>query len=211
MKCIVICNGNSISEELLEEYRDKNTFLICADGGADKLRELKTVPDILIGDFDSISEETMNLYRKNGVEILNFPPEKDYTDSELAVETAVNRGFKEIVILGGIGSRMDHTFANIQLLKKIYDCGCKGIIADENNRIQLISDNISLENPGGYRVTLLPLTPSVEGITTKGLYYPLENFTMVQGSTRGVSNEFIGEKASVNITGGLLLVFLSRD
>lgn len=211
MNCIIICNGNNITKELIEEYSTEDTFLICADGGANQLRKLGILPDILIGDFDSVSEDILKSYESEGVEIMPFPPEKDFTDSELAVEIAISKGFKEIIILGGIGSRMDHTLANINLLKKIYESGCKGIIADENNKIQLISSNINLRRIDGYKVTLLALTPKVEGITTRGLYYPLDNFTLVQGSTRGVSNEFLGDEASVSISSGLLLVILARD
>lgn len=211
MKCIIVCNGYDISKEVLEVYKTKGTYIICADGGANSLRKLGILPDILIGDFDSISPDILNFYRTEGIEIIPFPPEKDFTDSELAVEIAISKGFKNIIILGGIGSRMDHTIANVFMLKKMYEAGCKGIIADDNNRIQLISSHIVLKRLSGYKVTLIALTPEVEGITTSGLYYPLSNFTLVQGSTRGVSNEFVNDEASVSISSGLLLVIMSKD
>lgn len=211
MKCVVVCNGWSITKELVDKYICRDTFLICADGGANSLKKFGILPDILLGDFDSISEDALKFYNDKQIKIMNFPPEKDYTDSELSVETAISKGFKDIIILGGIGSRMDHTIANVFLLKMILEAGCHGTLVDENNIVQLISSDISLERQAGYKVTLLPLTPTVEGITTKGLYYPLENYTMRQGSTRGVSNEFLDEEASVSIKNGLLLVMLSRD
>lgn len=211
MKCIIVCNGWSITKELVDKYINKETFLICADGGANNLKKFGILPDLLIGDFDSISQEALDFYSKKNIEIMNFPPEKDYTDSELSVETAISKGFTDIIILGGIGSRMDHTIANVFLLKTIHEAGCHGTLIDNNNIIQLISSDITLERHDGYKVTLLPLTPEVEGITTKGLYYPLENYTLRQGSTRGVSNEFLDEEASVSIQSGLLLVMMSRD
>jgi len=211
MKCIIVCNGYSVTKELIEEYLTEDTFLICADGGANHLKKLGVIPDILIGDFDSISVETIEFYQNKNIEIINFPPEKDYTDSELAVETAISKGFKDIIILGGIGSRMDHTIANVFLLKMIHEAGCKGALIDENNIIQLLSKSISINKQNGYKLTLIPLTPTVEGITTNGLYYPLDNFTLKQGSTRGVSNEFLEDKASVSIKNGLLLVIISKD
>jgi len=211
MKCVIVCNGYGIKKELIEEYKDEGTYLICADGGANHLIKLGILPDILIGDFDSISEDVLKFYRAEGVDVIPFPPEKDYTDSELAVNIAISKGFKDIVILGGIGSRMDHTLANINLLKKLHESGCKGTIADENNKIQLISSHTNLRKINGYKVTLLALTPKVEGITTNGLYYPLNNYTLMQGSTRGVSNEFLGNEATVSISSGLLLVIMAKD
>jgi thiamine pyrophosphokinase len=211
MKCVIVCNGYGINKELIAEYLDEETYLICADGGANHLEKLGIAPDILIGDFDSISDKVLAGYKAKGIEVIPFPPEKDYTDSELAVETALSKGFKKITILGGIGTRMDHTLANINLLKKILEAGCEGIIADENNVIRITSSNIKLKRKSGYKVTLLALTPEVQGVTTKDLYYPLKNFTLVQGSTRGVSNEFISEEAAVSIESGLLLVIMARD
>jgi thiamine pyrophosphokinase len=211
MECIVVCNGWSITKELVDKYINKDTYIICADGGANHLKKFGILPDILLGDFDSISDEALEFYNNKKIEILNFPPEKDYTDSELSVETAISKGFKDIIVLGGIGSRMDHTIANVFLLKMIHEAGCKGRLIDDNNIIQLTSSDITLEKHEGYKVTLLPMTPTVEGITTKGLYYPLDNYTMRQGSTRGVSNEFLEEEAYVSIKSGLLLVMMSRD
>lgn len=211
MKCVIVCNGYGLNRELIDKYLNDDTYLICADGGANHLEKLGISPDILIGDFDSISDSILEDYKTKGIEVVPFPPEKDYTDSELAVETAINKGFKEITILGGIGSRMDHTLANINLLKKILEAGCEGVIADMNNIIRITSSSISLKRMEGYKVTLLALSPDVKGVTTRNLYYPLEDFTLVQGSTRGVSNEFTSEDASVSIKSGLLLVMMSRD
>jgi thiamine pyrophosphokinase len=96
-------------------------------------------------------------------------------------------------------------------LKKLLDVGIKGKIIDEHNEIVLINDSISLEREEGVRLSLVPLTEKVTGVTTKGLRYPLENATMEISSTLGVSNEFKEDTATVSITGGLLLVIKSRD
>lgn len=211
MKCVIVCNGYGLNKELIDEYLNEDTYLICADGGANHLEKLGISPDILIGDFDSISAKVLDAYKAKGIEVIPFPPEKDYTDSELAIETALSKGFKKITILGGIGSRMDHTLANINLLKTILEEGCEGVIVDENNIVRVTSSDIRLKRKEGYKVTLLALSPEVQGVTTKDLYYPLKDFTLVQGSTRGVSNEFISEEAYVSIKSGLLLVIMARD
>lgn len=211
MRFVIVCNGTFGGEELVHKYIEEDSMLICADGGAKYFKQFGIKPSLLLGDFDSISKEELDILELEGIEILKYPIEKNYTDSELAVYEAIKRGATEIIILGGIGSRLDHSFANIHLLKIILDSGVKGIIADANNEIYVMRDEIILPRDEGYKITLLPMTEKVEGVTTYGLYYPLENATLVQGSTWGVSNEYVEDIARVTIKSGILLVFKSKD
>ena len=211
MVAAVVCNGTVRDYSYYRQYFQQVEYIISVDGGASHVRRFGVMPSLLLGDFDSIDSEDFNFFKAQGVEIMNFPPEKDMTDTELAVELAVQKGYKKIIIIGGAGSRLDHSLANIFILKKLHDMGAEGIIVDEYNEITVIDDKIQIKREEGIKVTLLPLSQRVEGVTTKGLYYPLDNATIEMGSTWGVSNEFDSDMAEVTVKAGLLLVIKSRD
>ena len=154
------------------------------------MKGLGVSPHILLGDFDSISEEDFRRIKSSGAEVCQFPVEKDMTDSELAVDIAVERGATEVVFIGCMGARMDHTLANIFLLKKLLDRGINAVLIDEYNEIRLIKDYISLDREEGMKISLLPFTARAVGVSTQGLYYPLSEATLEVGGARGVSNEF---------------------
>jgi len=211
MNVLIICNGNISDYSYYKKYFAEADIVICADGGADHARRFGIKPDYLIGDFDSVNNSNLNYFREIGTNILTFPAEKDMTDTELAVEFAIEKGASKVIIIGGIGTRFDHTLANVFILRKLLSLGIKGIIADENNEITLIDSSIKLQKEESSKISVLPLTSRVEGITNKGLYYKLDNFTLDMGSSRGISNEFISDTAEISIKKGLLLVIKSRD
>ncbi|HHW32206.1 MAG TPA: thiamine diphosphokinase [Clostridiaceae bacterium] len=213
MTGIVICSGTIKDYTYYQKYFESTSsmLVISVDGGAHHARQLGFKVDVLLGDFDSISMEDYRFYENAGVKIIRYPQAKDETDTQLAVNYAIDNGCTSIYILGGFGNRLDHSLANIFLLKKMTDRGVKGYIIDENNEITLIDKFIRLNKQENTKVTLLPLTEKVEGITTKGLLYPLENATLEIGPSRGLSNEFIEDVAEVSIKKGLLLVIKARD
>ena len=140
-----------------------------------------------------------------------FPSEKDMTDSEIAIWRAVSLGCTELVIMGAVGSRVDHSIANVYILKKLLDKGVNATIVNENNEVVLIKDKIEIAKEDGYHLSLIPITGKVDGITTKGLKYSLNNGELELGKSLGVSNEFLKDVAQINIKNGLLLVIKSRD
>lgn len=211
MKCVIVCSGTINDYEYLKKYFEGAKLVISVDGGALHLRRFGIKPGLLVGDFDSITPECLKEYESQNVEIIKFPEKKDMTDTEIAVEIALERGSTNIVFLGAMGTRLDHSLSNIFHLKKLYDNNVTGLLADERNEITLIDSNIKLDRAEGMKVTLLPLSTVVRGVTTKGLMYPLFNATMSLGSSWGVSNEFDGDTAEVAIAEGLLLVVKSRD
>jgi len=211
MTALIVCSGSISDCFHYEKYFKRAEFVICVDGGAKYLRNLGIVPDVLVGDLDSISGEDLEYFKAKNVETIKYPTQKDMTDAEIAVDYAVDKGFTEIIIIGGIGTRLDHSLANILLVKKLLDKGIKGILVNENNEITMIRDRIEIEREKDVKVSLLPLTGVVEGITTKGLYYPLKGEDIEMGSSRGVSNEFKDEVAEVSIKNGILIVIKSKD
>jgi thiamine pyrophosphokinase len=181
-------------------------LIIAADKGTLTALQYGCTPAIIVGDFDSLTIPSDELKRM-GSKLIQVAVEKDETDTELAVQTAVERGANIITLLGGLGGeRFDHTMANILLLAGF-----------ENIPIRIV-DGPSvcwlLRGPGSTRIqgqpadllSLLPLTADATGVRTQGLYYPLKGETLRFGKPRGVSNVFTGEQAEVSLTGGILLI-----
>lgn len=211
MKCAIICNGDIKNYEIHRQVIDHCEFVICVDGGARHLRIMGILPNVIIGDLDSMGQDDIAYFHGKDIEFYKFPVRKDYTDSDLAIRYALERGCTEIVLLGCIGSRMDHTLGNITLLLPLLEQGVKARMIDENNEIFVINNYGEVEGqPGGF-VSLIPLSASVEGITLSGFEYPLDNATIKMGSTLGISNKLKGRHGYINIKRGNLLVILAKD
>lgn len=186
---------------------NSDDLIICADGGFDHALRLGVRPHLLLGDMDSINPGHLAIAREQGIEITTFPAEKDMTDSDLAIETAHQRGYREIVILGALGDRLDHSLANLLMMARWSERGLKLTLRDERNSAQVISDETLIVRgaPGDY-VSLIPLSAEVMGVTTSELKYPLNDATLCFGSTWGISNELHGPRAVVRCASGLLMV-----
>jgi len=211
MTGVIVCGGRIDNYKYMQKYFKGAKLIIAADSGAHHCKNFHVTPDLLIGDLDSIRENDYAGLAAAGVEIVRFPEEKDYTDSELAVDIAVKKGCSRIILLGVIGTRIDHSLANLYLLRVLLDKGVEGIIADEHNEVRLINKSIVLEREEGVNISLLPLQGDVTGITTNGLYYQLEDAILKVGASRGVSNKFSEDVAKVTVKEGYLLVIKARD
>ena len=212
MKAVVIGSGSLNDKDLLLVRCSEADLIVAADGGACFLYDAGITPHILIGDFDSIPGEILRFFKEKGeTRIVTFPSAKDFTDMELALEIAGTEGADEICILGAMGSRCDHTLANIFLLYNLLQRNIKGCIEDAHNRITLIQDTITIKKQENWKVSLLSVTPMVSKVTTKGLLYPLQAFDLRFGSSRGISNEFIDDTATISIEKGLLMVVISHE
>lgn len=167
MKALIVCNGEIKDYSFYKKYFKNSNLIICVDGAAYHLIKFGIRPHVLIGDFDSITGEEYDYFANLGVEIKKYPVEKDEIDTELAVEYAIDAGCSEITLIGAIGSRFDHTLANIFLLKKMVDKGVRGWIVNENNQITLIKDHIILEKESSEKVSLIPFSEKVEALLQK--------------------------------------------
>ena len=206
MRAVIFANGDLKQPEFYQDYILPGDFIICADGGYAHVLELGLIPDVVLGDFDSM-ERARVVCR----EILTYPAEKDATDTEIAVDYALEEGFDEILLLGCLGSRMDHSLANLFLLKKIAVSGAQGTILDEHNCVSYCEKEISVSGKAGDILSVIPLEGDVEGVTTEGLYYELHGETLLFGSSRGVSNVLTGETAKISFSKGSALVIVARD
>ncbi|MEZ0537315.1 thiamine diphosphokinase [Caldicellulosiruptoraceae bacterium PP1] len=211
MKGVIISNGKKEGKDFyLSEIKDSN-FLICCDGGLNIAYMYELIPNLIIGDFDSVDSIALEYYKKKNVPIMQFDKEKDKTDTQIAVEYLLAEKFDNVVMLSCTGSRIDHTMANISLLYKIIDNNAFGCIKDSNNIIYLVKKEIALRNLKGRIISLLPFTQYVEGINSKGLYYPLNNSAMEFGNPYGISNIIMENEAKIELKKGLLLAIISND
>jgi thiamine pyrophosphokinase len=211
MTGLIFCGAPIKDYSYVREYLLEAELVISADSGARHCRMMNIIPDFLIGDFDSINDADYSWLVEAGVQVIQYPIKKDMTDSEIAVQVALEKGCGKIVVLGAIGSRLDHTTANLLLLKKLTDLNVEGIIADEKNEARIIKSNIELKRKKDSFVTLLPIAGNAGGVTTQGLSYPLTDALLELGSSLGVSNQFAEDIAHVEVKEGYLMVIISRD
>lgn len=209
--CTVIAAGRiSHPAEFTGRIRESD-LVICVDGGAGHLRKMGILPHIIVGDMDSIAREDLLFFRQKQVRFVRYPEKKDATDTELAVMTAVKAGATDITLIGGSGTRLDHTLANILLLKRIADRQISCRMIDGHNEIFIVRDRMSVRGNPGDLLSVLPLTLTADGITLTGLEYPLTDATISLGSSIGISNRFVEAEATIQVKEGILIGFKSRD
>ena len=202
MRAVIIAGGN-VCREQLEKFLREDDYVICADSGFDRADGIK--PDMLLGDFDSIAEFPPDVISEK------FPVRKDFTDSELAVRYALEKGYRELLLFGFTGGRMDHTIANLGLLEYIQRHGGEGVIIDRNSEIHLLGKNCCLTGKPGDLVSILPLDEELRGVKTEGLEYALDKETLYRYECRGVSNVMTGYTCRIETAGGKGFVIKSND
>lgn len=210
-KRVLIFTGGSIHDSSIEEIR-KDDFIIGADKGALFLIQNGIKPDLSVGDFDSVSPEQLELIHENSGEIISCDPvDKNLTDTELAFDMAIDKQAEEVLMIGAMGSRLDHSLSNVQMMLRGLQHQVVSSILDEHNYVTLTGSTLTVTDRGFTYVSLLPLTPEVTGITLDGFMYPLEDATIKMGQSLGISNRLTGSEGTIKIESGLLLVIQSKD
>lgn len=214
--CLII-TGGSLDLNFAEQFLKDRSYscVIAVDGGLKAAADLGLCPDEIVGDLDTVDLVLFDSYRgKPGVELEIHRPEKDETDTELALLTAERKGFRLVHLLGALGGRMDHALGNIQLLNQCFQNGVRVEIYDERNRIYLAGPGRTeffRSQAYGRYVSFLPLTETVEGITLTGFKYPLSNKTIHLGTSLCISNELKEEEGSLEFKKGTLICIESHD
>ena len=192
----LIYAGGEIAPANITERPAEGDLTIAADSGWHNAALLGVVPQILLGDFDSIGTDDL----PEAEEILQLPPEKDRTDTQLAVSLALSRGATEIVIVGGLSGRLDHTLSNISLLEDLAARGVHGLLVDGYNRVRYLKNTGALIPKSSYRyLSLLAVDPKIKGVTVRGCRYPLDNAKLTRDCQYAVSNEIVGNCALVEV------------
>lgn len=216
MDTAVIFSGGDIRDDFALAFLNsrKIRYLIGADRGIRFFRRHGLVPTHIVGDFDSSGAENLEYFRKNtDVPVYVFQPEKDVTDTQIAVELAVSLDSSEIYIFGGMGCRVDHLLANIRVLALSQKKGIPCYLIDPWNRIRVIDKPIALtrEECFGTYVSLFAMGGQVKGLSLSGFKYPLSDYTMSGEDPLGVSNEIVEKRAEIAFETGVLIVAESRD
>jgi thiamine pyrophosphokinase len=222
MVALILADGDAPTRARLDaawpDWADGIDLVIAADGGARHAADLGVVIDLWVGDGDSLGEAGLTALAATGVPIELSRPDKDETDTELAVRAALKRGADRLVIVGALGGpRVDHALANVGLLALAELAGRPAVILETRSRISLLRATggptgevrMTLGGAPGDRVSLLPQGDDVQGVTTDGLTFSLFDEPLALGSTRGVSNVVGRRGASVAVRSGLLLVIES--
>ena len=210
----LVVTGGKINKNFLKNNLKANKYdiIIAVDKGLEIIDELGIKPTYIVGDFDSINKIILKKYTNSNIEIQRLIPEKDFTDTESALELAKKVRSKSITIIGGIGTRLDHTIANIHILKILLESNIDVKIINENNEIKLINKRTEIIKDNKYKyISLIALTSEVTGLTLKGFKYGLDNYTLKIGTSLGVSNEQILDTATIELENGILILIKSKD
>lgn len=211
---IIIVTGGNINLSFLDRElkESQNSYVIGVDKGLDSLHALHVRPNLVIGDFDSVDNGIRAIYAGSPDAIV-LNPEKDYTDTHVAVLEALKRKPGRIKLLGATGTRLDHVMGNLALLKLCLLQGVEAVIVDEHNRIRMIDRQlrIRMDRQYGKYISCIPFSDRVEGLTISGFQYNLEGATIIKEETIGISNELREEEGLITLKTGYLLVMETKD
>ncbi len=203
MRAIIFANGNFTHPP---EFKPDD-LIIAADGGARHCLALGIIPNLVIGDFDSLDDEQIHQLEIAGAILIHYPVRKDFTDLELALQHAKTNGAQEVMVLAALGGRWDQTLANMLLTASERFAQAHIRLLDDTQELHLLRAGqvFTLNGQPGDTVSLIPLFGDAHGITTHNLEYPLKNETLLFGSTRGISNVLLAENATVSVQDGMLM------
>jgi thiamine pyrophosphokinase len=211
MKVLIITGGERPEIDLLKKKAASSSLIIAADRGAEYCLRAGVLPDIVVGDMDSLPARIQDELVSNKIEIHKFDCRKDMTDTQIALDMALEKGADEIEILAGIGSRFDHSLANVYLLYRALRQGVKAKIISGIHEIFLIEKKCAIKNKTGSIISFLPLGYSANGITLKGFEYEISNTDMDMSFPIGISNIVRMDFAEVIVSGGILIAIITRS
>ncbi|MBI2267480.1 MAG: thiamine diphosphokinase [Armatimonadetes bacterium] len=207
MKRALVVAGGAIADlGLLRSVAGVSNLIIAANGGFRFLAKAGIRPSLVVGDLDSLSKSERDSLAGQAIQTRLHPRHKDKTDAELALEAAIEEGALRILCFGMLGKRLDQTLANVLLLSRDFGKRAQICFLDSGREVFSVRSKMEWRGTPGERVSIIPLTPVVSGVTLKGLLYGLSGETLHQGSTRGISNILVARRGSVAVEQGILLV-----
>ena len=205
-KAVVFLNGDLADLSRIPQHINKKTLLVGCDGGTAHILSLGLTPHVVIGDFDSISPKVVRALKNKKVEYFRYPTDKLFTDSELGVTLAMKRGCKEIILAGVRGTATDHFLGNLFMLAKKKFASLDIKIIEGREEILLVRTRVRIKGSKGDDLSLIAIGQDAEGVSTKGLFYPLKNATLKSGTAQGIRNKLTGKYAEITVRKGPLLV-----
>lgn len=198
-RCVIVAGGSIDNLSIINKNIFYDDYVVAADAGYTKLKAVNIVPDLIVGDFDSSDTP------ENEIETIVLSPIKDCTDTQFAVSTAVERGYTDILILGGLGGRFDHSFANLAVLAEYKQKGISVRLVDDYHNIYVLKDEIKHIVKRDIYVSVFAFG-SCANITLKGLYYTADSLELSPFDSIGVSNEIVDDVAEIAVNSGTVLV-----
>ena len=181
-------------------------IILCADGGANYAYEMGVIPAYIVGDMDSILPQVIDYYNEQGVEFRRYPQRKDFTDTQLILNLAEEIEADEIIFLGSLGKRLDHTLSNIYCGAELALKGKKVWHYTVNYSAYLVNKKITISGEAGDIVSVLVLTDQAQGVYEEGFEYPLKNVTLEKWNPYAISNMLAENEGVIKVREGLLLV-----
>lgn len=213
MSNILIVTGGEVDYVWAREWLSSRRydFVIAADSGLEHAKTLGLKVDYILGDYDSVHPELLEVY-KNDTEIVVYPKDKDFTDTHLAILSAINKGAENIDVIGATGSRMDHMLTNVSVCRAALDAMVNCCLYDAHNKIYLLDKKMTIEKEAQYGsyVSVIPMTEKVL-LSLSGFKYPLDNYELKQGLSICQSNEIKESEAVIDIKAGTGIVIEARD
>lgn len=206
MKYLILANGEYGD---FDWYRKQKDFdrIICADAGASWALQIGLKPHLVIGDLDSINEQDRKQLEEAGCGFQVYPPEKDFTDTHLALMLAGKEGASDVTIWGGTGSRLDHTLGNLYCAASLSETGVQVHFASPTQTIYFVRDHLRLAGSPGETVSVIAVGDRATGVTLEGFYYPLSDVVLEVRSSVGISNVITEPNPLIQVAQGTLAVF----
>jgi thiamine pyrophosphokinase len=200
---IIFCGGGAAR---LEVEVPPGAFVVAADSGLAEAKRLGVHVDLLVGDMDSVRPSDLDAYERAGGEVQRHPEDKDATDLDLAISAAIVAGASRLTVVGGDGGRLDHLLGNALLLASPVFAAIEIDGVFGGARVHVVRRRRDLTGTPDELVSLFAVGGPAEGVGTEGLRWPLEHATLEPGSTLGISNRFLTDRAAVTVAEGVLLV-----
>lgn len=209
MKGVVVSGGSKVNPEILKEYTT-DAYIVCCDGGIKNFYNSTILPNIIVGDFDSIDEKGKKFIEEKNIEKRVYNPIKNFTDTEAAIDIVLDMKFSEIIILGASGTRMDHTLANIFLLQKLFG-KTRAKMVDNHNIIEYVEkgEYFFKKDRHGY-ISVVAISKEIV-YSTDGMKYEADELKISTSEIRGVSNEIKGDTAKITVHEGRGFIIRSID
>jgi thiamine pyrophosphokinase len=202
---VILTHGVPPSRETLDRVLERADLLVCADGGADHARALGLTPEAIVGDLDSVTEETLAHFVSAHVV---RDTSTEHTDTEKAIQYVLTQGApEEIVLLGGSADRLDHVIGHLSLLHRFQN-RVRIVLEDDRCRAWLGEGTVTLDYPAGTVISFFAVGAPAEGVTTENLRYPLLDRQLELGTQDSISNVIDARPARVRIRSGRLLFFV---
>lgn len=207
MKCVVLANGEYGPLEQYSGIVAEGDIIICADGGANYAYEMGLVPAYIVGDMDSIKPEIKDFFTSRQTVVKKYPRRKDFTDTQLALSLAEELGADEILFLGTLGKRLDHTLSNLYSGIDMAIMGKQVAHFSPDCMVYVTARRIVIAGHKGDVVSVLPLSEKALGVCEKGFEYPLENVVLEKKNPYTVSNTLADEYGEISVDEGILAIF----